>query len=159
MDLFGSKVTSLRLALTAGTCWKGMRGSESVSSLLRVKKRIGIKYCGGCNPGYERVEMIERVQFGFDNRFLFLRHDELDIDALVLMSGCQRACAAKDLNLKKIPHCLVAGENDFHALINWLKSLDRKGDFWWVHQTNPGDGSPYTLKIIRLISLQRPQIL
>ena len=98
-------------------------------TLAGVKKRIGIKYCGGCNPGYERVEMIERVQFGFDNRFLFLRHDELDIDALVLMSGCQRACAAKDLNLTKIPHCLVAGENDFHTLIKWLKSLDRKGDF------------------------------
>ncbi len=95
----------------------------------RIFSRSGIKYCGGCNPGYERVEMIERVRFGFNDQFLFLRHDEPDIDVLVLMSGCHRACAGKDLNTAKIPHCSVTGENDFNNLINWLKSLDRKGDF------------------------------
>jgi len=96
---------------------------------IQTRKKIGIKYCGGCNPGYERVEMIQRVQFRFNDRFLFLRHDEPDIDVLVLMSGCHRACAGKDLNTAKIPHCLVTGENDFDTLINWLKSLDQKGDF------------------------------
>ena len=100
-----------------------------MDQLMGVKKRIGIKYCGGCNPGYERVEMIERVQFRFDDRFLFLRHDEPDIGALVLMSGCHRVCAGKDLDLTKIPHCPVTGENDFDTLIKWLKSLDQKGDF------------------------------
>jgi len=96
---------------------------------IQTRKKIGIKYCGGCNPGYERVEMIQRVQFRFNDRFLFLRHNEPDIDVLVLMSGCHRACAGKDLNTAKIPHCLITGENDFNNLINWLKSLDRKGDF------------------------------
>jgi hypothetical protein len=96
---------------------------------MGAKKRIGIKYCGGCNPGYERVEMIERVQFRFNDRFLFLRHDEPDIDVLVLMSGCHRTCAGKDLDLTKITHCPVTGENDFDTLIKWLKSLDQKGDF------------------------------
>jgi hypothetical protein len=96
---------------------------------IQTRKKIGIKYCGGCNPGYERVEMIQRVQFRFNDRFLFLRHDEPDIDVLVLMSGCHRACAGKDLNTAKIPHCLVTGENDFNNLINWLKSLNQKGDF------------------------------
>jgi hypothetical protein len=96
---------------------------------MQIRKKIGIKYCGGCNPGYERVEMIQRVQFRFNDRFLFLRHDEPDIDVLVLMSGCHRTCAGKDLNTTKIPHCLVTGENDFDNLINWLKSLDQKGDF------------------------------
>jgi len=35
-----------------------------------VRKRIGIKYCGGCNPIYERIEMIQRVQSGLDDRFI-----------------------------------------------------------------------------------------
>ncbi len=93
------------------------------------RKKIGIKYCGGCNPGYERVEMMERVQFRFSDRFLFLRHDEPDIDALILMGGCHRVCTAEDQNTTSIPHCLVTGEDDFDSLIDWLKSLDRKGDF------------------------------
>jgi hypothetical protein len=96
---------------------------------MGAKKKIGIKYCGGCNPGYERVEMIERVRFRFDDRFLFLRHDEPDLDVLILMSGCHRACAGNDLDLTRIPHCSVAGEMDFDTLINWVKSLDQKGDF------------------------------
>jgi len=91
--------------------------------------RIGVKYCGGCNPRYERVEMMERVQFRSNDRFLFLRHDEPDIDVLILMSGCHRACAGENLNITKIPHCLVTGEDDFNSLIDWLKSLDRKGVF------------------------------
>jgi hypothetical protein len=102
---------------------------QTKQTQMGTKKRIGIKYCGGCNPGYERVEMIQRVQFRFNDRFLFLRHDEPDIDVLVLMSGCHRACAGKDLNTAKIPLCSVTGENDFDNLINWLKSLDQKGDF------------------------------
>ncbi len=93
------------------------------------RKKIGIKYCGGCNPGYERVEMMERVQFRFSDRFLFLRHDEPDIDALILTCGCPRACAGENLDIAKIPQCLITGEDDLHSLIDWLKSLDRKGDF------------------------------
>jgi len=91
--------------------------------------RVGIKYCGGCNPGYERVEMIERVQFRLNARFLFLRHDEPDLDVMVLMSGCHRVCAGQDLNPMGIPNCSVTGDDDFDALINWLKSFDQKGDF------------------------------
>jgi hypothetical protein len=102
---------------------------ETKQTQTGIKKRVGIKYCGGCNPGYERVEMVKRIQFRFNDRFLFLRHDEPDIDVLVLVSGCHRACAGNDLNTENIPHCLVTGENDFDALINCLKSLDQKGDF------------------------------
>jgi len=96
---------------------------------LKAKKKIGIKYCGGCNPGYERVEMMEGVQFRFSDRFFFLRHDEPDIDVLILMSGCHRACAGENLDITKIPHCSVTGENDFNSLISWLKSLEQRGDF------------------------------
>jgi len=87
---------------------------------LKTKKKIGIKYCGGCNPGYERVEMIERVQSQLKDQFLFLRHDEPDIKVMVLMSGCHRACASRDVNPTRIPHCSVTGENDFENLMDWL---------------------------------------
>ena len=92
-----------------------------------VKKKIGIKYCGGCNPSYERVEMIERVKFRFDDRFIFLCHDEPNIDVFILVNGCQRACASKDLNPLKIPLYSVTGENDNEKLIDWLNVLDGKG--------------------------------
>jgi hypothetical protein len=64
--------------------------------------------------------MIQRVQSQLKDRFLFLRHDEPDIEVMVLISGCHRACASKYLNPTKIPHCSVTGENDFEKLIDWL---------------------------------------
>jgi len=93
-----------------------------------VKKKVGVKYCGGCNPAYERVEMIQRAQTQLKDQLLFLRHDEPDIEVMVLISGCQRACASKYLNPTKIPHCSVTKENDFKNLIDWLASLNEKGD-------------------------------
>jgi len=108
--------------------WDFRQDAPSLNE-MKIMKRVGVRYCGGCNPGYERVETIERVQFRLNDRFLFLRHDDPDIDALVLMSGCPRACASRDLNPTGIPHCSITGENDFEILMNWLKSLDEKGDF------------------------------
>lgn len=94
---------------------------------LKTKKRIGIKYCGGCNPEYERVEMMERVQFRLSDRFLMVR-DEPDVDLLILVSGCKRACAEESLETMKTPACPVTGEADFDNLIHWLKSFSQGGD-------------------------------
>jgi hypothetical protein len=105
-----------------------IRASTTINVYFYLMKKIGIKYCGGCNPGYERVEMIERVQFRFSDRFLFLRHDDPGIDVLILMSGCYRACAGENLNTTKIPRCSITGANDLESLVNWLESLGQKGD-------------------------------
>ena len=91
------------------------------------KKRIGIKYCGGCNPNYERVEMVQRVQTSMKDRFLFLRHDQQDLDVLVLMNGCARACAEKGLIQTKILCRSIIGEVELKSLIEWLTALDGSG--------------------------------
>lgn len=95
---------------------------------MATKKRIAVKYCGGCNPSYERVEMIQRVQSQLRDRFLFLPHDESDIELMVLVNGCHRACANQEVNPTGILHYSVTGENDFENLMDWLTSLDQKGD-------------------------------
>lgn len=92
-------------------------------------KKVGLKYCGGCNPSYERVEIVQRAQSQLKDRFLFLRHDEPDIEVLVLMNGCRRTCASQDMNPTGIPHFSVTGENDFENLMDWVTSLNEKGDF------------------------------
>ena len=50
-----------------------------------------IKYCGGCNPTYDRVrlaaELRERVEAGAECEDLRLGH------LLVVICGCARACA------------------------------------------------------------------
>lgn len=91
------------------------------------KKRIGIKYCGGCNPHYERVDWVQKVYSSVKDRFLFLRHDQENLHGLILVSGCPRACASKNLDQTEILLRSVIEENEFETLIEWLTTLDGIG--------------------------------
>jgi len=93
---------------------------------MKLRKKIGIQYCGGCNPTYERVELIERIQSRLGNQFLFVRHDSPRLDALVLVNGCPRSCATKEIRHKQIPHHSAVGEGDFEGMIDWLTILKRE---------------------------------
>jgi sulfite reductase beta subunit-like hemoprotein len=95
---------------------------------MRTRRKVGIKYCGGCNPSYERVEMIQQVQSLLKDRFTFSIHDQQDLDIMVLVSGCPRACANKNSNHPEVPSRSIVGESDFKSLIDWLVALDEKGD-------------------------------
>jgi hypothetical protein len=90
-------------------------------------KRIGIKYCGGCNPSYERVEMVQQVQSLLKDRFIFSIYDQQDSDIMVFVCGCPRACASKNSNHPEVPSRSMIGEGDFRSLIDWLEGLDEKG--------------------------------
>lgn len=90
--------------------------------------RIGVKYCGGCNPAYDRVEMIHRIRTEYQDRYLFLRYDEPKIDVIIFINGCLRACTTQDFRPSAISSYWVTKESDFIDLIEYLRSLDKKGD-------------------------------
>ena len=92
-----------------------------------AKAKIGIRYCGGCNHHYERVEAIQRVQSAVEDRFLFLRHDRQDLDGLIAVNGCLRACAVKDLRLRGIPYHSIAEKDDLESLMEWIFAFEQNG--------------------------------
>lgn len=91
-------------------------------------KKIGIKYCGGCNPFYERVEVVQRAQSLLKDRFIFSFDDLQDPDIMVLVSGCPRACADRNPGNFEASSHSIFGENDFESLIKWLTAFDQKGE-------------------------------
>ena len=46
-----------------------------------------MKYCGGCNPSYERVEYVREIQKAAGSRVTWVTLDEGDFCALLLVSG------------------------------------------------------------------------
>lgn len=84
------------------------------------KKRIFIKYCGGCNPTYERVEMVQRIKSQMKTRFLFILHDQKDADVLLFVNGCSRSCASEKSIRMGAHYYSIKGEGDFDTLIKWL---------------------------------------
>jgi hypothetical protein len=90
---------------------------------IEIKRRIGIKYCGGCNPSYERVEIVNQIQSMMKYRFHFLRHDQPGLVGLIFINGCPRACASKSLSNPQVPYLSIMGESDFEKLVEWLTAL------------------------------------
>jgi hypothetical protein len=72
--------------------------------------------------------MIEKVQFRLGDQFLFHRHGDDEIEGLILVSGCQRACAGQGLPQDRNSSYSVTGEGDYETLIKWLTDFIEKGD-------------------------------
>ena len=91
-------------------------------------KKIGVKYCGGCNPTYDRVGMINQVHSLLEDRFVLSSRDMQDIDILVYVNGCSRACAEIVSCEPEVPTRFIVDKCDFENLIDWLTGFDEHGD-------------------------------
>lgn len=57
---------------------------------------IGIKYCGGCNPRYDRKELLAEIVEQLESseiRFEYVRDGEI-YDYLIILGGCTNCCAS-----------------------------------------------------------------
>ena len=78
--------------------------------------RIGIKYCGGCNPAYDRVAAVNRIKETLKDRVEFLPADEKHLDLILAVQGCPTACA--DLSaFSGMAVRTLGGPEDVDALI------------------------------------------
>ena len=56
--------------------------------------KVGIKYCGGCNPKYERTDLVTKLKemSRKDIHFENVKDDE-KYDVLLVVGGCSSNCA------------------------------------------------------------------
>lgn len=55
--------------------------------------KIGIKYCGGCNPYYDRVALVKRIERRLQGKVEFVSPDNGKVDLVLAVEGCKTACA------------------------------------------------------------------
>lgn len=56
--------------------------------------RVGVKYCGGCNPRYNRSDFIRRLGLRLDSAFRIEHAVPEDVyEMLLLVGGCSSCCA------------------------------------------------------------------
>ncbi len=73
-------------------------------------KTIGVKFCGGCNPSYDRAEFWEKIKAAADGKLCWADPDQPDIDALLIICGCHTACPEK--NFRSSDYSLFLVIND-----------------------------------------------
>jgi len=55
--------------------------------------KVGIKYCGGCNPYYDRVALVKRTERRLKGKVAFVSAADDDVDLVLAVEGCNTACA------------------------------------------------------------------
>ena len=55
--------------------------------------KVGIKYCGGCNPYYDRVALVRQLEKRLAGKVEFVSADNDDVDLVLAVEGCNTACA------------------------------------------------------------------
>ena len=56
---------------------------------------IGVKYCGGCNPRYDRGEAFETIKKRMHGKVEFVIAEEgIEYDYLLVIGGCTKCCAS-----------------------------------------------------------------
>lgn len=74
--------------------------------------RVALKYCGGCDPGYDRVEYCDRIRAVASNTVEWVSIEDQPFDAVLLICGCHTGCPEKDL--PSVP-CQVFSVFDNHC--------------------------------------------
>jgi len=55
--------------------------------------RVGVKYCGGCNPEYDRVALVEQIKEKLEGKVGFVPPESKGVDIILAVHGCKTACA------------------------------------------------------------------
>jgi len=73
---------------------------------MKEKLKIGLKYCGGCNPNYDRGSMAEKIRRELNDLANFVTIIDDTVDRVLSIQGCDVSCADlrpfKDYNVQII---------------------------------------------------------
>lgn len=84
-----------------------------------------MKYCGGCNPRFDRVEFVRRLREAFPHIVFMPYRPEERFGFTVIVCGCASRCV--DVNIQDISGehggMLVCAEADFASLCERISGL------------------------------------
>lgn len=59
--------------------------------------KVGIKFCGGCNPRYDRGEYVKKLVAAHSDWDWEIAQVDVLYDLLVVVGGCTACCATTDI--------------------------------------------------------------
>ena len=86
--------------------------------------KIGIKYCGGCNPRYDRTGAVKELMKEYPEAAWCYPEDAASCDVVIAVTGCGKDCISRE----KIPehtaaYICVNAREDVETARERLKTL------------------------------------
>jgi hypothetical protein len=60
-------------------------------------KRIALKYCGGCDCTYDRLEYAKKIKSAAEGRIEWVSKNDGGFDTILMIHGCHVACLEKKI--------------------------------------------------------------
>lgn len=81
--------------------------------------RIGVKYCGGCNPTYDRVALVKTIKENLSGLIEVAGADN-GVDLVLAVHGCVTACA--DLSdFQGLQVFSITDADQAESFLKWIK--------------------------------------
>jgi hypothetical protein len=86
---------------------------------------IGIKYCGGCNPRYNRENLVAELKTALPDTHFVFGEEALKANILIVVSGCASACPTIDENPNQRV-LWIREQREVQDMIRWLEKMTKK---------------------------------
>lgn len=85
---------------------------------------VGIKYCGGCNPSYDRVGLVNRLSERYTDKIAIRAiANDVKYDAILVVCGCRNCCADHEHLTVKHVKTVIFNENQYLKTCEMLDKL------------------------------------
>jgi len=86
-----------------------------------LPRRIGLKYCGGCAPRYDRVEQVRAIEKELHDMVTLLPPDAEHLEAVLIVAGCP-TCCVETRDFQPLPVLRIRSETDARRFIDDIRS-------------------------------------
>lgn len=88
---------------------------------------IFVKYCGGCNPRYDRTQIVERLKKDFNDIHIMTYFNDRTCDFVLVLCGCMTSCVSHEELYGKHGKMVIKDLGNYCELRAKLEKL-KKGD-------------------------------
>ncbi len=82
---------------------------------------VDIRFCGGCNPRYDRGAFARRIRTAFPG-IRFLCNAEEITDSVILLCGCSAACLRVPEEFEGSRRLVVTGTGQWEEVCSFLEN-------------------------------------
>ncbi|MEM1484128.1 hypothetical protein V6615_04505 [Oscillospiraceae bacterium PP1C4] len=88
--------------------------------------KIGIKYCGGCNPHYDRTQVVLKLCKEFEGLIAVSANETEAFDVICVICGCHSGCAEHTKLNGRFGKVVLTQESDYDKLSLFINKLESK---------------------------------
>lgn len=122
--------------------------------------RLGVKYCGGCRPQYDRRDLVRMIGNFFPEIELGRMDSAGQYDAVLIVNGCSAKCADTDCIPRNIPWIVIDPGRKYVEAVEMVKKE-------WMNFLRKGERMMFEYKNIHveikekkgIITVERPKVL